>query len=160
MADQRKLNQNIGLENINMTSNYDVTNNAHQIQMTPYATEWKPPMKVFCVRHSRRWWLEDDSFLPSLAPSARYWNKLELIKEIIGASLASRRRKQRSTWVRVTLFRTGFGQFSFNMYTWVLTPPMICVATRNKPQITLSWNAPNTCLLMGRMIWRFLMTKP
>ena len=45
MADQRKLNQNIGLENINMTSNYDVTNNAHQIQMTPYATEWKPPWK-------------------------------------------------------------------------------------------------------------------
>jgi len=23
-------------------SNYDVTNNAHQIQMTPYATEWTP----------------------------------------------------------------------------------------------------------------------
>jgi len=39
MADQRKLRQNVGLENMNMTSNYDVTNNAHQIQMTPYVTE-------------------------------------------------------------------------------------------------------------------------
>jgi len=42
MADQRELRQNVGLENMNMTSNYDVTNNTHQIQMTPYATEWKP----------------------------------------------------------------------------------------------------------------------
>jgi len=39
MTDQRKLLQNVGLENMNMTSNYDVTNNAHQIQVTPYATE-------------------------------------------------------------------------------------------------------------------------
>jgi len=39
MADQRKLRQNVGLENMNMTSNYGITNNAHQIQMTPYATE-------------------------------------------------------------------------------------------------------------------------
>jgi len=39
MADQRKLRQNVRLENMNMTSNYDVTNNAHQIQMTRYATE-------------------------------------------------------------------------------------------------------------------------
>jgi len=27
--------QNVGLESMNMTSNYDVTNNPHQIQMTP-----------------------------------------------------------------------------------------------------------------------------
>jgi len=39
MADKRKLCQNVGLENMNLTSNYYVTNNAHQIQMTPYATE-------------------------------------------------------------------------------------------------------------------------
>jgi len=39
MADQRKRRQNIGLENMHVTSNYDVTNNAHQIQMTPYAIE-------------------------------------------------------------------------------------------------------------------------
>jgi len=39
MADQHKLNQNVGLENMNMTSNYYVTNIAHQMQMTPYATE-------------------------------------------------------------------------------------------------------------------------
>jgi len=45
MADQRKLRQNVGLENMNTTSNYDVTNNAHQTQMIPYATEWKPPWK-------------------------------------------------------------------------------------------------------------------
>jgi len=50
MADQRKLYQNVGLENMNMTSNYDVTNMAHQIQMTPYATELTP-IKSFCVRH-------------------------------------------------------------------------------------------------------------
>jgi len=31
-ADQRKLHQNVGLENMNVTSNYDITNNAHQIQ--------------------------------------------------------------------------------------------------------------------------------
>jgi len=37
VADQRKLRQNVGLENRNTTSNYDVTNNAHQ-----NATEWKP----------------------------------------------------------------------------------------------------------------------
>jgi len=35
MADQHKRRQNVGLENMN-TSNYDVTNNEHQIQMTPY----------------------------------------------------------------------------------------------------------------------------
>jgi len=45
LADQRKLHQNDGLENMNMTSNYDVTHNAHQIQMIPYATECKPPWK-------------------------------------------------------------------------------------------------------------------
>jgi len=39
MADQRELCQNVGLESRNTTSNYDVTNNAHQLQMTPYATE-------------------------------------------------------------------------------------------------------------------------
>jgi len=39
MADQRKLRQNVGFENMNMMSNYDITNNANQIQMTPYATE-------------------------------------------------------------------------------------------------------------------------
>jgi len=47
MADQRKLRQNVRLENTSMTSNYDVTNNAHQIRMTPYATEWKPPYENF-----------------------------------------------------------------------------------------------------------------
>ena len=53
MDDQRKLRQNVGLENMNMTSNYDVTNNEHQMQTTPYTTEWTPPlpMKTFCVRH-------------------------------------------------------------------------------------------------------------
>jgi len=39
MADQRKLRQNVSLENMNTTSNYDVTNNGHQIQMTLCATE-------------------------------------------------------------------------------------------------------------------------
>ena len=39
MADQRKLRQNVSLENLNTTSNYDVTNNGHQIQLTPYPTE-------------------------------------------------------------------------------------------------------------------------
>jgi len=39
MADQRKLRQNVSLENMNTTSNYDVTNNGHLIQMTPYHTE-------------------------------------------------------------------------------------------------------------------------
>jgi len=35
MTDQRKLRQNVGLENMNMMSNYDVTKNSHQTQMTP-----------------------------------------------------------------------------------------------------------------------------
>jgi len=31
---------------------YDVTNNAHQTQMPPCATEWMElPVKIFCVRH-------------------------------------------------------------------------------------------------------------
>jgi len=30
MADQRKRLQNFGLEKMNLTSNYDVSNNAHQ----------------------------------------------------------------------------------------------------------------------------------
>jgi len=34
-----KLGRNICLEKMNMMSNYDVTNNSQQIQMTPYATE-------------------------------------------------------------------------------------------------------------------------
>jgi len=33
MADLHKLRQNVGLENMNMTSNYDVANNADQLQM-------------------------------------------------------------------------------------------------------------------------------
>jgi len=32
--------------NTTMTSNCDVTNNAHQIRMTPFATEWTPPGKI------------------------------------------------------------------------------------------------------------------
>jgi len=47
MADQRKLRQDVGLENMNMTSNYNVTNNAHQMQMTPYTTEWNPLRENF-----------------------------------------------------------------------------------------------------------------
>jgi len=39
MGDQYKLRQNVGLENTNMMANYDVTNNAHQIKITPYAAE-------------------------------------------------------------------------------------------------------------------------
>jgi len=42
MTDQRKFHQTVGLENMNITSNYDVTNNAQQIQMTPHAIEWNP----------------------------------------------------------------------------------------------------------------------
>jgi len=42
MADQRKLRQKVGLENINTTPNYVVTNNAHQIQMKSYINELKP----------------------------------------------------------------------------------------------------------------------
>ena len=42
-----KTRQNVGLENMNMTSNYYVANNAHQIQMTPYATEWTSPLWKF-----------------------------------------------------------------------------------------------------------------
>ena len=38
-ADRRKVHKNVGLENMNLTSNYDVTNKAHQIKMAPYATE-------------------------------------------------------------------------------------------------------------------------
>jgi len=34
-----------------MTSNCDVTNSAHQIQMTTYDAEPTPLMKIFCVRH-------------------------------------------------------------------------------------------------------------
>jgi len=50
MAGQRKLRQNVSLENMNTTSNYDITKNGHQIQMTPYPLN-EPPMKIFCVRH-------------------------------------------------------------------------------------------------------------
>jgi len=52
MTDQYKRRWNIGLENMNMTSNYDVTNNAQQIQMTPHTTECNPSMKIFCIHHS------------------------------------------------------------------------------------------------------------
>jgi len=34
---------------MNMASNFDVTNNAHQIQMTTICHWMKPPMKIFCV---------------------------------------------------------------------------------------------------------------
>jgi len=37
---------------MNMTSNYDVTNSAHQTQMTTICHWMKPPpMEIFCVRH-------------------------------------------------------------------------------------------------------------
>jgi len=43
MSDQRKLRQNVGLENMNMTS---------QTTHTNYKRHWmKPPMKIFCVRN-------------------------------------------------------------------------------------------------------------
>jgi len=54
IADQRKLRQYVGLENMNMTSYYDVTNNAHQIQMTPYATKWNPPWKFSVYATAKR----------------------------------------------------------------------------------------------------------
>ena len=38
-----------------MTSNCDVTNSAHQIQMTTIFHWLKPPMKTFCVRHCAGW---------------------------------------------------------------------------------------------------------
>jgi len=37
--------------NMNMTSNRDVTNSAHQIQMTTICHWMNPPRKNFCVRH-------------------------------------------------------------------------------------------------------------
>jgi len=37
--------------NRTMTSNCDVTNSAHQIQMTTLCHWMNPPMKSFCVRH-------------------------------------------------------------------------------------------------------------
>ena len=37
--------------NMNMTSNCDVTNTAHQKQMTTICHWMKTPMKIFCVRH-------------------------------------------------------------------------------------------------------------
>jgi len=37
--------------NLNMTSNSDVANSAHQIQLTTICHWMKPPMKIFCVRH-------------------------------------------------------------------------------------------------------------
>ena len=39
---------------MNMTSYYDVTHNAHQIQMTPWhmpLNETPPRNNIFCVRH-------------------------------------------------------------------------------------------------------------
>jgi len=39
------------LGNTNMTSNCDLTNSAHQMQMTTICHWMKPPMKNFCVRH-------------------------------------------------------------------------------------------------------------
>jgi len=36
---------------MNMTSNCDVINSAHQIQMTTVCHWMKPPMKIFSVRH-------------------------------------------------------------------------------------------------------------
>jgi len=36
---------------MNMTSNCDVTNNAHQKQMTTICHWMNPPMEIFCVRH-------------------------------------------------------------------------------------------------------------
>jgi len=36
---------------MNMTSNCDVTNSAHQIQMTTICHWMQTPMKIFCVRH-------------------------------------------------------------------------------------------------------------
>ena len=46
IADQRKFRQNVGLENMNMTTISDVTNNLHHIQMTPYATVWTQERNV------------------------------------------------------------------------------------------------------------------
>jgi len=43
--------QQTSLENMNMTSNCDVRNSAHQTQMTTICHRMKPPMKSFCVRH-------------------------------------------------------------------------------------------------------------
>jgi len=37
--------------NMDMMSNCDVTNNAHQLQMTTIWPWTKLPMKIFCVRH-------------------------------------------------------------------------------------------------------------
>jgi len=36
---------------MNMTSNCDVTNSAHQMQIYHHLPLNEPPMKIFCVRH-------------------------------------------------------------------------------------------------------------
>jgi len=90
MVHQRKLRQNVGLENMNMTSNYDVTNNAYQIQMTPYTTACHSPWKssaysttdIDCKEHradreftaSR---LSQTPLLASFTSKRWFWFKLE-----------------------------------------------------------------------------------
>jgi len=48
---------------MNMTSNCDVTNSAHQIKMTTICHWMKSPMKIFCVRHWCRYISADITML-------------------------------------------------------------------------------------------------
>ena len=52
--------QQTSLENINITSNCDATNSAHQIQMTTICHWMKTPMKIFCVRR----WSQVTTYMP------------------------------------------------------------------------------------------------
>jgi len=48
----------------NLTSNCDVTNSAHQIQMTSTSHWMKTPIKIFCVRH----WVQSTSLKKGWKP--------------------------------------------------------------------------------------------
>jgi len=69
---------------MNMTSNYDVTKSAHQIQMTITCHWMKPTTKIFCARHWVHWRIQDEVETVYLSVKKRNWKEQgECVKNIV-----------------------------------------------------------------------------
>ena len=110
---------------INMTSNCDVTNNAHQIQMTTTCHWMKPPHESFLrtqlvVRDAggRRHQLETN--LLQLFAHPEYWELLSIISVIaFGVNIVAEQKKH--NWKRFFLYK-------FPLSSTLLLPPCPTIA--------------------------------
>jgi len=94
-----KLRRNVGLETL-IWRQIVTSQTAHtKYKWLPYATEWNPPMKIFCVRHWVHWCIQDEvetiyvsvikrnlkeqgECVENIVNFAKYIEKIKLLQEV------------------------------------------------------------------------------